>query len=419
MRLGGVVVIWAALFCVSCSDPYEQTGPPDEIAMGELCVPATSDCPSSVGLQRASSLGANRLDFQLTNLGDPAEISVEALLPEEPGSDASDADASDADGGDVDEPSSPLLVSQSYVLSSGEAVADRFIQEALFARQSFQLRLRCTDCTARLEYVLGSEPLECRSDGDCSGSWLCDEPVGRCVECLRDNHCSETQTCSPTTYRCTPEEASGCAHTPGHTPLEPALPFTLGALALAAAIGCRHRRLVAGLAVGAVLLTAAPKAFAQPPKASLNLGVGSRFLVGKLGDHTKRGIGVSLSQELGGTYLGGRVELGASYFLTQQPPPPLSRELEMYSIALGPLGYIPAGPVEIVVGLDYRHVGVVSNSLVRLTGTDINHSAVGGTVEVRYRTSPFELMLRGGFHPIFGLDSSLFSIDLAVGLTTD
>jgi hypothetical protein len=158
---------------------------------------------------------------------------------------------------------------------------------------------------------------------------------------------------------------------------------------------------------------------AAPPRAGVNLGFGSRFLTGELGDHAQRGIGMSLSQELRGEYFGARVELGASYFLTAQPTPPVTRELQLYTVALGPQLYVPIGPTQVVVGVDYRHLGLVSNSLEAMTGPELNHSAAGGTVEVRYRMAPLEVSLRGGYHPIFGLDGSLFSIDLAVGLATE
>ncbi len=407
----------------ACSDPYEETGPADELEFGELCAPAADDCPSSVRLRRSSALGANRLDFQLTNTGDaPAEITV-AALPDDssPVSDAAvdAADIGDTSTPDEDDTPSVELVARSYALAAGESTADRFVQEALFTQPSFRLQLRCDGCAARVEYALGSEPLECRADDDCSGGWLCRETVGRCVECLSDEDCAETQTCSATDYRCSPDEAAGCAQVPTGRPFDTPLPLTLGALCVLGITFRRRRRLFAGVLTVGCVLTLTSIAHADPPRAAFNVGIGSRFLTGELGEHAKRGIGLNISQELRGEYVGGRVELGASYFLTTQDAPPLSHELEMYSIAFGPQAYIPAGPVQIVVGLDYRHVGLVSNSLIRFTGPEVNHSAAGGSVEVRYRIAPLEVMLRGGYHPIFGLDSSLFAIDLAVGLATN
>jgi hypothetical protein len=401
----------------ACSDPYEETGPADLIEVGQLCTPSTDGCPDTTRLERTSALGANRLDFKVTNEGDEvAEITVAALPPASaPVSDAGDA-------GDTGPNLPPVeLVSRSYTLDPGEWIADRFVQEALFTRAAFDIELRCDGCAARLDYALGSEPLECRADDDCSGGWLCRESVGRCVECLDDNDCAETQTCSLTTYRCGPDEATGCAQASPGAPLDAPVPLALGALLLCALL-LRHRRhaphLLALLAAGGIFATAST-ARAEPPRAAFNLGVGSRFLTGELGAQTERGIGISVSQELRTTYFGGRVELGASYFLTTQDAPPLSHELEMYSVAIGPQAYIPAGPFQLVVGLDYRHVGLVSNSLVRFTGPDVNYGAAGGSVEVRYRLAPLEFMLRGGYHPVFGLDSALFSIDLAVGLAAE
>lgn len=411
---GVLYLLTVVVLAAACSDPYEETGPADEIEIGELCAPSTPDCPSSKLLRRTSALGANRLDFQLTNEGaSAAEITVAALPPDaEPATDVLLQDVG-ADFPSVD------LVARSYTLAPGEAVADRFVQEALFTRASFRLVVRCDDCTALLEYALGSEPLECRADDECSGGWICREEVGRCVQCLDDNDCADTQTCSLTSYRCGPEEASGCSQARGDNPLDSPLPYALGSLLLVGFAARRDPKLLIALLAAGCILTAASTAHAEPPRAAFNLGMGSRFLTGDLGAQTERGIGISVSQELRTTYFGGRVELGASYFLTTQDAPPLSHELEMYSLAIGPQAYIPAGHFQLVVGLDYRHVGLVSNSLVRFTGPDVNYNAAGGSLEVRYRLAPLELMLRGSYHPVFGLDSSLFSIDFAVGLAAE
>lgn len=428
--IGLTLVGLALLAAAGCSDPYDESGPADQLSFGTLCAPSTADCPSSALLSRSSAVGANRLDFRLENQGEAASITVEAAYPEDAAvdagpSDASTADAQSADADTGQTSSDPtVLIARTYVLRAGEQVEDRFVQEELFSLASFRLSVRCDGCTATLDYSLASEPLECRSDDDCSGSWVCSQSDGRCVECLSNADCADNQSCATDTRTCTPPASSGCSHAPGNPPVSPAWPLVaLGAVFAAGAFWRRRRRatgpLIAAMLVAGIFAARPSPARADPPRASFNLGAGSRFLTGNLGDHTKRGIGLSVSQEVRGTYVGGRVELGASYFLTTQPAPPLSRELQMYSVSLGPQFYLPAGPVAVVIGLDYRHVGLVSNSLVRLTGPQVNHGAAGGTVEVRYALSPLEFMIRGGYHPIFGLDSSLFSIDLAVGLATE
>src|SRR5699024_8237840 len=114
-----------------------------------------------------------------------------------------------------------------------------------------------------------------------------------------------------------------------------------------------------------------------------------------------------------GQYIGGRVALGASYYLTTQPSPPLSRELQLYSVSVGPHFYFPIGPVELALGADIRHIGLVSNSLIRLTGPDINYLAAGGSLQIRYPIAGFALILDGGYHRIFGMDSSLLSLNIS------
>ena len=403
----------------ACSDPYEESGPPDEVAIGSLCVPATNSCPASAVLHRDSDLGANRLDFAVHNRGDTAEITVEAL----PTSTTDQGDTAPVDSDDAEvEPVSqgPLFISRSYVLRDGESTTDRFVQEELFTRKSFRLELRCDGCEARLEYTLASEPLECRSDDDCSGGWLCSQGDGRCVECLNDGDCAEDQTCASTSRRCTPDSPAGCAH-PGGGPVGSGGIWLLGLVAL---VWLRRRRTwrpaasaAAAVVVALAATLGASTAHAETPRASFSLGVGPRLLTGDLGEVTQRGIGVSVAQELRTRYIGGMFELASSYYLTSQPAPPLSRELQVYSVSVGPKFYLPIGPIEASLGIDYRHIGLVSNSLIRTTGPQVNHAAVGGTLEVRYRVAPFDLMLRTGFHPILSLEGSVVSIDLAVGLS--
>lgn len=414
-RLVALLAASLALGAVGCSDPYEETGPADEVQVGTLCTPQTPRCPEAVVLRRGSPVGANRLDFRLINEADSATIVVEAVS----GATKSSTDAAlDAARGDTGE-SPSRYVRRSYSLAAGETVDDRLVQDELLTRRAFQLRLLCDGCQARLEYALASEPLECRSDEDCSGSWLCSQPDGRCVQCLNDSDCAEDQSCESVTRRCTPQQPSGCSQANG-----PSLPTSALLLCLlgVGALLVRHRRAVSTLSLLVCLtvfaLVEPASARAETPRASLSAGVGPRFLTGQLGEQTQRGIGVRVAQELRGSNFGAMFGMGANYFLTTQPAPPLSRELTLYTLSLGPRFYLPVGPIEMVAGLDYRHVGLVSNSLVRLTGPEINHNAAGGTLEARYQMGPFEVTVGGGFHRFFALEGSLVSMDVAVGLST-
>jgi hypothetical protein len=251
------------------------------------------------------------------------------------------------------------------------------------------------------------------------------------VECLDNSNCSETQTCDLASHTCTPPDTGGCstAAAGGSGPSLPLVALLLGASFLLIHRLRARRRLRAGghfVAQIFVMPTIAATAFLSPtqaraatPRAGVQLGVGPRLITGKLAPQTRRGIGVSVAQEVRGRYIGGRVALGASYFITTQTAPPLSHELQLYSVAIGPQFYLPVGPLELALGADFRHVGIVSNSLVRLTGHEINYAAAGGTLQVRYQVAGFAIMLGGGYHPIFGLDSSLTSLNLAIGLATD
>lgn len=430
-RARGALAALSGLFCLlalgACSDAYDQSGPADILLEGHLCHPATPDCPSTTTLQRANELGANRVDFRLTNHGRPAELAVIAQLTLETEGDAGDLDASredierpGEDAGDTSSSDPPAGVAHRYQLASGESVSDRFVPEELLTGSPFELSLACDKCEATLDYVLATEPLECRLDSHCSSTWVCRRTDGRCVECLADSHCSSTQTCDLSSQRCTPVDEGGCSSAPSPWPAP--LPV---ALLLIVALGWAQKRqrtprlgaILLAAALGSVVLGARP-ALAASPNASVQIGVGPRLLTGKLGDDTLRGIGLKVAQEVRWRNFGGQLTLGTSYFVTTQHAPPLSHELQLYSVAIGPQFYLPLGPVELAAGADFRHIGVVTNSLVRLTGPEINYLGAGGTLQVRYRFGGLAVLLTGGFHPIFGLDSSIFSMNLALGLVT-
>ena len=145
--------------------------------------------------------------------------------------------------------------------------------------------------------------------------------------------------------------------------------------------------------------------------------MGPRWFTGELAGVTKRGIGLNVDQELRWRYFGAAVQLGTRYHLTTQDPPPLSRELQVYSVAVGPRAYLDIGDVSLMASAEYQHVGLVSNSLVRVTGDRLNYGSAGGSIAARYTFSVVELGLRAGFHPVFGLDASLLSVDLTVRLS--
>ncbi|MFW5967561.1 MAG: MYXO-CTERM sorting domain-containing protein [Persicimonas sp.] len=427
-RLGVLFIALVGFVTVGCSDAYDATGPSDTASAGELCAPPETDCPSRVTLERAGSLAVSRLDYELRNEGAASEVTVEVYRDERPtldldgSTDTGTEDAGgDADAGDAGSSTDPaLLVSQTYQLGEGDSMTDSIGREILSTRSQFELRVRCDDCSARLSYVLASEPLECRTEDDCGGGWLCDDRRGYCVECISNADCSEEQECSSETNRCTPEQTGGCnATTSEHSPLSAPVIALFTLLVLRARRRHRRRAGVVGAAlIAAVVVLAPADASADPPRAGMHVDFGSRFLLGAMGEETDRGIGLNISQELRGRHIGGRVELGANYFLTHQPPPPLSRELQMYHVAVGPQFYLPVGPVELFAGGTYRRIGLMSNSLIRITGPETSHDALGANLGAQYRAAPFEVGLHAGYQALLGLESSMLTIDVSVGLAS-
>lgn len=434
-----VAPLLGLLLLSACSDAYEESGPADIILEGRLCAPARDGCPQLKTLHRPNDLGANLVDFRLTNHGTAAEITVIAVLKPDAELDVGfldgglpDIGVSPQDPADVGANDDLTGIARSYQLASNESINDRFVPEEILTVSTFGLIIECDQCEASLEYTLATQPLECRTDSHCSSTWVCNRSDGRCVECLADSDCKKTQTCDLDSRQCTPTDLGGCASTPPKTPAP--LPtamllfFAMGwalkrratsrRLAHPQRVGARCSLILLAAALSTIALGAQPAAAASP-SASVELGVGPRLLTGKLGDDTLRGIGLKVAQQVRTRYFGGQLTLGTSYFVTTQHAPPLSNELQLYSVAIGPQFYLPLGPVELAFGADFRHVGVVTNSLARLSGPKINYLSAGGTLQVRYLFGALAVMLDGGFHPVFGLESSLFSMNIGIGLATD
>lgn len=392
MRPG--LLVASLLLLLGCVGP-----PSDPVAFGELCVPSADDCPTVSTLSR-DAVGRNQLDYSVENQGDTrATVRVVVRVP--------------GDG------ESPIITEQSHVLEPGESEGNRWTPQVLGTRDSFELVVICSGCDVRVPFVLTSVPLECVRDDECSGGWLCDTNVaGRCVECIRDRDCDVDQRCDTRRGRCTPEQPGGCTTGSSSRP-GLILSILLGLFLMASILGVRRRlnplTVVAFLATSLLVLQDLD---AAPPKSSLSFEAGAHGLTGNLGENSNLGIGFSIGQELRWKYAGISVRLGTSYFLTDQEEPPFSRGIQTYSAAIGPRGYIPLGPMEIAFGVDYVRMGLASNSLVRQSGLDTQHNALGMTLGARYRWSGLEARLTGGWTPIFGLDTSVVTLDLGFALTS-
>lgn len=415
-RVGAVLIAMVACMLLavstSCSDSFRRSGPSDQVSAGTLCLPSSETCPNAKRLVRDDVVGTNQIDYELSNLGDvKTTVRLRVLTPSTATEDV--ADAGDTAGGGTS-----TLVEIERQIESNSSVTGRLSRTQLTTRDVLVLTISCDECDAELDYAFTNEPLECGTDEDCTGPWVCLENSGRCVECESSEQCDPEQTCSQQTNRCEPPSTGGCS-TPG--PAAPTWPWIAVAAFMLVAL-VRRASLSAAL-IGAVFLTiASPVALpstaeaAEPPRATFGMGIGPRWFTGELGSVTKRGIGLNVDQELRWRHFGAAVQLGTRYHLTTQQPPPLSRELQVYTVAAGPRAYFAVGDVSLMATAEYQHVGLVSNSLVRLTGSRLNYGSAGGSIAARYTFSFVELGLRAGFHPVFGLDGSLVSVDLTVRL---
>lgn len=414
----------------------------DPVAYGELCSSAASlasadptSCPAEIILGRGTPLGRNAIDFELVNEGDFSQVQVLVTPPAssadaDAGDLAPDADALDlaaliADLGDLTtlpEDADALSAQRSYLMSAGDRVRDRFLPSELGRQDQVRLTVTCDapDCAVRLSYVLNVEPIECTASEDCSSGWQCDAVRGQCAECLSDASCASGQTCE--LGRCTPQ-ALGCAapSTPPRGGWPAGLLGLLGVALLMLLLrraSARLRRVVAAtLVLGAMGLASPKQAHARGPEARLTISSGPRFFTGELGKYTRPGLGLAVGQELRGRYIGGALDLSASYFVTTQEPPPLSRSLLVYSVLFGPRAYLPVtNNIELVGGVQYERLGLASNSLVRITGERIGYHAVAAGLGAQWKTPQVEARLWGGWHVPFGLPGTMISLNLSIVL---
>jgi hypothetical protein len=277
-----------------------------------------------------------------------------------------------------------------------------------------------------------TEPLDCETDDDCRGDRLCNSRLGACVECTDDSDCQIEQQCNSTNGRCVPPvEPSGCATTPMlPRPIQGMLAVGLG-IAVATARRLRRSRwrldressLVESLAVGTAVtafLLAVPisSAHAQGARSTLSLETGVRVPTDSLARFVKRGIGITLRETIRGRHIGASASIGTNYFLTDQPEPPFSRELQLYEFGLGPRGFIPIGDVEIMVGADYRRLGLGPNALVAYTGASPNYHGFGISTGIQYQLRGLQASASVAWRPTLGLELGMVAINLGLGVTS-
>lgn len=380
---------WLLLFVFLTACVPEPSDPVDQ---GQICAPATDECANQNFIYR-DSIGRNQLDYVIQNVGEfTAFATASAQLP---GATENDANL--------------VLVATTHQIPAGESVGNRWTTQQLGNTSPLLLNLSCPGCSVSMDYVLTSIPLECITDDDCSGGWFCDqENPGRCIECRSDSDCTIDQRCNMDQGRCTPPDGGAGCNTAAQ------LPFILGLLFL---VALRRRKPPSKTLLSTLLLLVAVNASAAAPVATMSVGLGGQLLLGELGEDADPGISLDFSQELRWQYFGAAIHVTAAYFLTNQESPPFSKGLQTYGFRIGPRGFVPLGPVELSYGLDYLRLGLASNSLVKLTGTQTSFHGLSAGLGVRYRWSGIEFRLNTDWQPILDLPGSILSIHLSFALT--
>ncbi len=374
--------------------------PTDPVATGSLCIPPTADCPDQT-LIRRHAVGRNQLDYAIRNASTTeTTVVAQAFVP------AGESDAGTDSGFDMDEPI--LIAESSHRISPEGSVGNRWTPQLLGTREEIEFSINCSGCEVTADYVLTSVALECSSDDDCSSGWLCDTRIpGRCVECASNDDCTSDQTCNLDSGRCSPADAASCSS---------AGTGSASVFLFIVFVFLRRRKQIAALTLGLSIL--AVDAVAAPPIASLGVGVGTQIFTGEIGAVTQPGLSLSIAQELRWQYLGLSLGLCTSYFLTDQQPPPFSRDLRTLSVLLGPRGYFPVGPIEFVAAVDYMRFGLDSNSLVRITGPELNYNGMSLSGGVRYRWSGLEARIDAAWQPVFNLPGDVIWLQIGVAVAS-
>lgn len=375
--------VWLlALMLVACVPE-----PSDPVSFGQLCSPPSDECRNDAVIYR-DSVGRNQLDFTVSNIGDnTAFVSLQAFRP-----------------GESDVP----IVTSELELSQGETAGQRWTPQELGVFSPLQIQLDCAGCEAQADFVLTSVPLECISDDDCGSGWFCDtNSPGRCVECRSDSECSLDQRCDIARGRCDPPDGEGtCQHVGG-------IPLVLTLMLIWPFLRRRRPALVLSCAL---VLTLPGSSDAAAPVASLGIGVGPQIMTGELGDLTQMGWGLGVGQELRWRYAGMRTAVGATYFLTNQNAPPFSKGLQSYFFQIGPRAFIPVGPVEIPIGVDYSRLGLASNTLVQITGIESGYNGLNVTTGVRFRWSGLEVRGDLEWQPYLNFPGQFIGARLSIAL---
>ena len=200
-----------------------------------------------------------------------------------------------------------------------------------------------------------------------------------------------------------------------------------------------------------ILITETSSSFSAPPgffraRSQLTGGIGIRLFLGNLKDEMGTGMSFWVSEQLEYGYLGFRMKLGTSYFLTNQQEdnsstpyaenPPYDSGLQTYTIALGPRGIIPFGEhFRLTLNIDYELLGLISNSVLKKTSapkpldnsketliyygdSNVNHGISAG-IGARYAFSIISIDLEVDINYFWGIQEPIFTGILSVGFLSN
>jgi len=254
-------------------------------------------------------------------------------------------------------------------LDSGQSTAGRIGMTELGIGDTVLLNVACgpttPDCQAALEVFVISERIDCRSNAECRGAESCTVD-GYCVRRSPPRGCTFTHEV-PTT--------------PGW--------FVAWLVALGLVRRKQGRRAPWGFPVAFAICASvgvfAPSDAVAQDNAQVYFqpGVSSHFFLGEVGRHSSGSIGFAATQGFQFGVLGASLTLGSDYYLTNQRPPPFTRGMQTFLVAVGPRVGAPVGPTRLLAGLEYANLAFVSNALTRYTGGSRNFHGGGVTAALR------------------------------------
>jgi len=157
----------------------------------------------------------------------------------------------------------------------------------------------------------------------------------------------------------------------------------------------------------------AAEVYAQAGLSTLRFtGIPARYTSGSIGFMAAQGMLLGP--------VGFEVSISSDVFLTNQPPPPYTRGLQTFTLAIGPRAAWRFEPFAVLGGLEYANTGVASNALTRWTGEIRQVHTFGGHVAMRWELAPpLFVELRGQWSTWLNVDvptSTLGSV-LSIGVS--